>query len=92
MEGKKNWKEADEYYKKAILNNKNSDNQDKYKAGQVRVKFRLGQYKVCFSLAKTIQGEYRGASLKIAAQCIAQTANTCGTSTIERKANYYVHS
>jgi hypothetical protein len=90
LESKKQYKEANVYYDKAILKNNNPENNDMYKAGKVRVIFRLGNYKACFSLAKSVNGEYRGASLKIAAQCIAQTANGCGVSTIERKANYYL--
>ncbi len=90
LEGKREYKKAGEYYEIAILKNNNPDNNDKYKAGKVRIMFRQGQYKACFSLAKSVGGEYRGECLKIAAQCIAQTANSCGESTIDRKANYYL--
>ena len=90
LEAKKEYKKALEYYNKAINNNDIAENNDKYKAGKARCMFRLGSYKACFSLAKSVNGKYRGESLKIAAQCIAQTANSCGVSTIERKANYYL--
>lgn len=90
LEGQKKWSEAKEYYEKAIDNIKDESMSDKYKSGKLRTMFRMGSYKACFSLAKSIGGEYRGEALKIAAQCIAQLANSCGVSTIERKANYYL--
>jgi hypothetical protein len=45
-------------------------------------------YRTAYSTAMGITGKYRSSALKMAAQCVAQTANSCGSSTFERKANY----
>ncbi|MCH2223709.1 MAG: hypothetical protein MK066_02990 [Crocinitomicaceae bacterium] len=46
------------------------------------------QYKAAYGTAMSVKGEKRNAALKIAAQCVAATANNCGNSTFERKCNY----
>lgn len=89
-EDKKDYKKAADWYAKAVIQNSDPAVADKYKMGKLRMMFRKGNYKAAFSLAKSIGGEYKGDALKLAAQCIAQTANTCGVSTILRKANYYL--
>ena len=45
-------------------------------------------YRAAYSTAMGITGKYRGSAMKFAAQCVAQTANSCGSSTFERKCNY----
>jgi hypothetical protein len=45
-------------------------------------------YRTAYTTAMGINGKYRSAALKLAAQCVSQTANSCGSSTFERKANY----
>lgn len=45
-------------------------------------------YRAAYNTAMGISGKYRSSALKMAAQCVAQTANSCGSSTFERKANY----
>lgn len=45
-------------------------------------------YRAAYSTAMGISGKYKSSALKMAAQCVAQTANSCGSSTFERKANY----
>ena len=45
-------------------------------------------YKTAFNTAQGISGKNRSSALKIAAQCVANMANGCGSSTFERKANY----
>lgn len=45
-------------------------------------------YKGAYGMAMDISGKYRSTALKMAANCVAQTANSCGSSTFERKANY----
>jgi hypothetical protein len=51
--------------------------------------FNNGSYKSAYSAAMNLSGKYRGEGLKIAGQCVGQTANSCGSSTFERKCNYY---
>lgn len=50
--------------------------------------FNSGSYNAAYSTAMGISGENRGEALYLAAQCVAKLANGCGSSTIERKANY----
>jgi hypothetical protein len=45
-------------------------------------------YKGAYGVAMDISGKYRSTALKMAAGAVAQTANSCGSSTFERKANY----
>jgi hypothetical protein len=45
-------------------------------------------YRAAYSTAMGISGKYRSSAMKFAAQCVAQTANSCGSSTFERKCNY----
>ena len=47
-------------------------------------------YKSAYSIAIGISGKYRSDALKIAARCVYNTANNCGTSTFARKCNYYL--
>jgi hypothetical protein len=50
--------------------------------------FNSGSYNAAYSTAMGISGENRAEALYLAAQCVAKLANGCGSSTIERKANY----
>ena len=45
-------------------------------------------YKSAFNAAMDISGKHKSTALKMAANCVAQMANSCGSSTFERKANY----
>ncbi len=49
---------------------------------------KLKSYRAAYNTAMGVKGEYRTKALKIAAQCVAATANSCGDSTFERKCNY----
>ncbi len=42
-----------------------------------------------YNLALQINGKYKGESLKIAAMCVSELASQSGTTTFERKCNYY---
>jgi hypothetical protein len=53
------------------------------------IQFNSGSYTSAHNTALGISGKYRGEALKIAAQCVAQTSNNCGSGTIDRKMNYY---
>lgn len=46
-------------------------------------------YTAAYNTAMGISGKNKGEALKIAAQAVAQNANSCGSSTVERKMNYY---
>jgi len=49
----------------------------------------LNAYRTAYNTALTIKGMNRSKALLVAANCVAKTANSCGSSTFERKCNYY---
>jgi hypothetical protein len=51
--------------------------------------FNNRSYKKAFSEGRKITGKYRGEGLKLAGNSVAALANSCGSSTFERKCNYY---
>jgi hypothetical protein len=87
---KKNNSKAKEYFKKAIEMEGEGENAGKYKYGLATAHFHSGSYKAAFNTAKSVQGEYRGKALKICGDAIARTANSCGDTSFERKANYWL--
>jgi hypothetical protein len=58
----------------------------------LKMQFSQGSYKTAYNTAMGISGKNRNEALKMAGQCVAQLANACGTSTVERKFNYYYAS
>ena len=48
------------------------------------------QYTSAFQIAKHIEGEYRAEALMLCGDCIAWKAPTCGNSTFDRQANYWL--
>ena len=87
---KKQYSKAKEYIKKAIEMEGEGENAGKYKYGLAAAHYHSGSYKAAFSVAKGVQGEYRGKALKISGDAIARTANSCGDTSFERKANYWL--
>lgn len=51
--------------------------------------FNKGNYKTCYNIALKIGGNYKGKALKLAGMCVGNLAMSSGTSTFERKCNYY---
>lgn len=51
--------------------------------------FNDGKYMSAYNLALQINGKYKGESLKIAAMCVSALALQSGSTTFERKCNYY---
>ena len=49
----------------------------------------LNNYTTAYRIAMGISGSNRSKALLIAAKCVSNTANSCGTSTFDRKCNYY---
>ncbi len=58
----------------------------------LKMQYRQRSYKTAYNTAMSISGKNRSEALKMAAGCVAATANGCGNSTIERKFNYYYAS
>lgn len=49
----------------------------------------LDNYQTAYRLAMSTTGSNKSKALSIAAKCVANTANSCGSSTFDRKCNYY---
>ena len=49
----------------------------------------LSSYNAAYNTALTINGSNRSKALLVAANCVANLANTCGSSTFDRKCNFY---
>lgn len=47
-------------------------------------------HRAAFKTAKKVSGEFKGKALIICANAIAATANSCGETTFDRKANYWL--
>jgi hypothetical protein len=48
----------------------------------------MGSYNNAYAAAKAVTGANKSKALKIQAQCVAATANSCGDSTFDRKCNF----
>lgn len=89
--GTGNSSKALKYLNKAIELEKDGPNSDKYLLALANEQYKAGSYKAAFSTAQKIgSGEFKGEALYIQAISIAATANSCGNSTFERKANFWL--
>jgi len=88
------------YYKKCDLNNKYEQTLEYIKVKFPQFKDELnynecvslyneGSFISSYNLSMKIGGKYKGQALKIAAMSVASMADKVGTSTFERKCNYY---
>jgi tetratricopeptide (TPR) repeat protein len=87
---KKQNSEAVESFKKAVELEAEGDNKDKYLLSLAKAQYTARSYKAAASTAKKVSGEGKGDALKIVGDCIAATANGCGSTTFQRKANYWL--
>jgi len=88
--GKEQYSKAKGYYTSAIEMEAAGENADKYRLGLARAQSASRSYKAAFKTAKSIGGEYRADAMKICAGAIAATANSCGDTSFDRKANYWL--
>jgi tetratricopeptide (TPR) repeat protein len=89
--GNNNTTKALKYLDRAIELEGNGPNKDKYFYALASQQYKAGSYKAAFNTAlKVGSGEYKGEAYMICANAIAATANGCGASTYERKANYWL--
>ena len=51
--------------------------------------YNLDNYQTAYRLAMAISGTNKSKALLIAAKCVANSINSCGSSTFDRKCNYY---
>jgi len=87
---RKNNKKAKDYYSKAVKMEADGENKNKYKLALANALYATKSYKAAFKMAKSVGGEQRGRALVICANSIAATANSCGDTTFDRKANYWL--
>ena len=91
LAGKGDKKGATDAYKKAVeLETETGENFNKYQLTYASALYQSGSYKSAFSNAKKVQGDDRAKAMEICAGCIVKLANSCGESTFERKANYWL--
>ncbi|OIQ37469.1 MAG: hypothetical protein BM555_00670 [Crocinitomix sp. MedPE-SWsnd] len=81
---------AIEYYEKALENTQDTSVIDIWIFKLAMSYYGAKEYKKAFKYAKLVEGKNRASAMKICGDCIAVTANVCGNSTFERKANYWL--
>lgn len=82
---------AKSYYEKAIeMEGPEGENIDKYNYYLANALLASNNYKAAFNTAKKVNGEFKGKAMLICASAIGSTANSCGETTFERKANYWL--
>lgn len=89
MVSKKRYTEAMNVYRDAKALAPTADDKENIEYEILKMQYSQGNYKVAYNTAMGISGKNRNEALKLAAGCVAQTANSCGASTIERKFNFY---
>lgn len=90
MKSKKKYGEAIATYRQAKGMATDAEMKEQIEYSICEIQFSgQGSYSAAYSTAMGISGKYRGEALKIAAQCVAMNANSCGAGTVDRKMNYY---
>ncbi|MBM3429866.1 MAG: hypothetical protein FJX99_02650 [Bacteroidetes bacterium] len=86
---KKRYDDAISTYRTAINMSKSSTQKEdlEYEILEI-VYFKKDNIRGAYNMAMGINGSKRSKALEIAADCVAKLANSCGTSTFERKCNY----
>ncbi len=85
------YKKAVASFEKALEMEADGENADKYRYNLANAQYANHQYKAAFRTAKGVTSEeYKGKALVICGNSIAATANGCGSTTFERKANYWL--
>lgn len=82
---------AMEYYKKAIeLEGPEGEEVNKYLYSLAVYQSKQNSHRAAFATAKKVEGEYKGKAMLICAASIGSTAKSCGDTTFDRKANYWL--
>jgi len=90
LAGKKDEKGAVDAFAKAVELEGEGENKDAYTLALAAAQYTANQYSSAFRTAKSVDGELRGKAMVICGNAVAATANSCGSSTFERKANYWL--
>jgi tetratricopeptide (TPR) repeat protein len=83
-------KGAIEAFQKATELEGAGENGSAYTLALASAQYSANQYKAAFSTANKVTGDLKGKAMIICGNSIAATANGCGDSTFERKANYWL--
>ena len=84
---KKKYTEAMDAFRKALTFEDADKDEINYRIAHMQ--FAQGQHKAAHNTALTVGGEWRSRALGIAASSVAASANSCGDTTFDRKANYW---
>jgi len=87
---KKKYKEAIAVFRTALEMADNDTLRGDIKLSVLEIQYtNLSSYKSAYNTALSINGANRSKALMVASNCVAKLANTCGSSTFDRKCNYY---
>lgn len=78
------------YFEKAVEMEGAGENKDEYLYNLALSQYAAKKYRAAYSTAKMVEGKNKGKAMKICGDSIAQLANSCGESTFERKANFWL--
>jgi tetratricopeptide (TPR) repeat protein len=81
---------AVDYFQKAVDMEGAGANKDEYLYNLALSQYASKKFRAAFNTAKMVEGTNKGKALKICGDAIAATANGCGETTFERKANYWL--
>ena len=84
---KKKYTEAMDAFRKALTFEDADKDEITYRIAHLQ--FTQGQYRAAHNTALTVGGEWKSKALGVAASSVASSANSCGNTTFERKANYW---
>jgi tetratricopeptide (TPR) repeat protein len=81
---------AVEAFTKALEMEGEGENKMTYTLELAKAQYKAGQYKSAYRTAKSIDGDLKGKALVICGNSIAALSNSCGESTFDRNANYWL--
>lgn len=85
---KKKYSEAIDTYKKILTMEIDSKLKSEVQYSIALCYYKMGSYNTAYTQGMAVTGEYRSKGLVIAANSVASTAMSCGSSTFDRKCNY----
>ena len=87
---KKKYKASIEIYRQALEMADNDTLRGDVQLSILEIQYNnLSSFKSAYNTAMSISGLNRPKALMVASNCVARLANTCGSSTFDRKCNYY---
>ncbi len=90
LQVKKRFKESIGVYRDAIGMTETDSLKNEILLNILEIQYNnLNSLNAAYNTALTINGSNRSKALLIAANCVAKLANTCGSSTFDRKCNFY---